>query len=700
MLRIRNAASRLVVLAAVLTALAAGCGEGSTEVKGSTDAGSAGGSEDGVISEDAGLTGDSNGTEDAAVAEDTATAVEDTAVTKDADDNDTGGADAADASAPVGCPGSAGCECSEASDCDQGVCIDTADGKKCAQTCTENCPGGSTCKKLGDGDVIFVCVPNFVSLCSPCETNSDCNAVNSTTLCLDYGKNGKFCGGTCKSNGDCPTNYNCIDAPDNDTGKIFKQCKLAAKVSAGSGSTCSKDSECPADQSCNDGKCAIVTLPMCTCSKWATVFGKSTTCNTTNAFGTCTGKRTCTDKGMSDCSATEAKEETCNGVDDDCDGATDKLPASVTCTVATYLNDGSKSACTKDSDCSAEGEGCDEGQCKTFVGACAGEPKCDAKGGFVCANAKKAVVEACNGLDDDCDTDVDEDFGWAEPGTTKKLPLGAACGQGACAGGKVACVNLIKATCTTADKVSKEKCDDADNDCNGKVDDAACEDGDECTIDACDGKSGTCTNKPGADCDDSNACTTDSCNTASGKCVNKFYAGTCDDGDACTIGDTCKEVDGKGACVPGDKKKQCDDSNPCTDDSCDKDKGCVTLPNAVTQVCYTGADKTEDVGTCKAGIRYCSKGQLGDKCVGEVVPNKTEACDTKDDNCNGSTDEGCSAKGLQAFTSTVSGTMDGGKSGKKLYVHIDGDGPAGKSVGTKNTLWSGFVAWLVGATGS
>jgi hypothetical protein len=83
-----------------------------------------------------------------------------------------------------------------------------------------------------------------------------------------------------------------------------------------------------------------------------------------------------------------------------------------------------------------------------------------------------------------------------------------------------------------------------------------CNDGDECTIDACD-PGGTCSNVA-RDCDDANDCTTDRCDPSAG-C--EYTALDCDDGNGCTT-DAC---DGSGCThVPLD----CDDADPCTVDSC------------------------------------------------------------------------------------------------------------------------------------
>ena len=628
---------------------------------------------------------DTTGTDTSAVDPDGAT----TDATVSADSGDAGGAP---------CPGGEGCECAANGDCDNGICLDTADGKVCAKKCVETCEKGFSCKSYGASDSVFVCVPTMTSLCSPCESDNECVVENNGALCLDYGTMGKFCGGSCKADDDCPTNYGCADVADKATGKLAKQCKLKKVVKAGSGGACTADNACQAGESCEDGKCAVVEQPMCTCSKWATAFGKKTTCSNTNSAGTCSGVRTCTEKGMGDCTAAVPAVETCNDLDDDCDGKIDALPASVTCTVATYLDQGSKKACKSDSECSGD-EGCDaaDGKCKVLIGACPGKPKCATGGVMLCTDAKQPKQESCNGDDDNCDGTVDEGFEWTDPVTNGALGIGAICGSGACAGGKVVCETLLQAVCSTATKITKETCDGADNDCDGDTDEESCDDGDACTSDSCDGK--TCENKAGAACDDGNACTTDSCDAKTGKCVYLFYTGSCDDNNACTVGDACAEATGKEPfCLPGATTKVCDDNNLCTDDSCEADKGCVTLANAATKTCFDADAKVVGVGLCKAGLQYCTNGALDTTCVGQVLPNKIEACDGKDDDCDGTTDEGCQAKSAEIFVSNTSGAVKDAK-GKGLYLHIGGDGPRGVSKGSKQTFWSGFVAWLSGLSG-
>ncbi|MFA4829679.1 MAG: MopE-related protein [Thermodesulfovibrionales bacterium] len=71
------------------------------------------------------------------------------------------------------------------------------------------------------------------------------------------------------------------------------------------------------------------------------------------------------------------------------------------------------------------------------------------------------------------------------------------------------------------------------------------------------------------------------------------------------------------------------------------DEGCSVCTNGETKACaYSGPSGTENKGICKAGTQTCVNGQWG-ACEGEVTPVEEVCGDNKDNNCDGNTDEGC-----------------------------------------------------------
>lgn len=92
------------------------------------------------------------------------------------------------------------------------------------------------------------------------------------------------------------------------------------------------------------------------------------------------------------------------------------------------------------------------------------------------------------------------------------------------------------------------------------------------------------------------------------------------------------------------------------------DAGCEA---GATMTCaYTGPSGTAGVGVCKAGVRTCTGGAFG-ACAGEVLPG-TESCNGLNDDCDGSTDEGCPATatigdpttGMTGYGSASGGTLN------------------------------------------
>jgi len=94
---------------------------------------------------------------------------------------------------------------------------------------------------------------------------------------------------------------------------------------------------------------------------------------------------------------------------------------------------------------------CGTGACQRTVNNCvAGVPQ-------TCTPGTPAT-ETCNNIDDDCDGTVDDNLGTLT------------CGQGACQRSAPACVNGVPGTCTPGSP-NPETCNGLDDDCDGLVDD-------------------------------------------------------------------------------------------------------------------------------------------------------------------------------------------------------------------------------------
>lgn len=169
--------------------------------------------------------------------------------------------------------------------------------------------------------------------------------------------------------------------------------------------------------------------------------------------------------------------------------------------------------------------------------------------------------------------------------------VGETCSNGKCLGG-VAAVCDDKSICTT------DSCDKVTGKCvfAPVAEGAICNDNSACTSnDAC--AKGVCTGKATV-CDDKIACTTDTCNPIDGKCAfsKTPIGGACEDGNICTINDTCDVL---GTCKAG-IVNPCSDNNVCTSDSC--------VLNACKNVAVSGF--CEDGNPCTGG-EVCALGKCG-----------------------------------------------------------------------------------------
>ncbi len=157
-----------------------------------------------------------------------------------------------------------------------------------------------------------------------------------------------------------------------------------------------------------------------------------------NCTGTCrSGVQTCSGNMLGACVGEVGPgTELCNGLDDDCDGMTDEPFPGL-------------------------GGSCTNGQ----QGVClqTGTLVCNANGTGTACTAPTVTpgIEVCNLLDDDCDGNVDEMLG---------APIGTACGgSGSCTGGMFACV-AGQVVCQGNMGGMAEVCNGVDDDCDGQVD--------------------------------------------------------------------------------------------------------------------------------------------------------------------------------------------------------------------------------------
>ena len=129
---------------------------------------------------------------------------------------------------------------------------------------------------------------------------------------------------------------------------------------------------------------------------------------------------------------------------------------------------------------------------------------------------------------------------------------------------------VADADCADGEPCTVAYCDATTGVCvyDAVADGTPCDDQNVCTWhDVC--VAGQCTGGP-CDCDDGNPCTDDIVDPAVG-CVHvPLQEAPCDDGDVCTVGDSCRQ----GVCV-GATPRNCDDGNPCTADACHPNVGCA-----------------------------------------------------------------------------------------------------------------------------
>ena len=585
------------------------------------------------------------------------------------DCNDSNGCSDDACDAKVGCTHVAnGAACSDANPCTVGdVCKNNACVGGAGTVCNDSNPCTTDSCNAGTG----VCV--FANNSIPCNDN---NACSQSDVCA-----GGVCGGVAVKcdDGNLCTNDSCN--------------ALSGCVNTPNAVPCFDGNACTANDVCAGGICKGVAINVgtlcddgnactndnCDPTSGCTHVNNTAACDDANgcttgdvcAAGKCTsGSNTCACAQDSDC-AVQEDGNFCNGT-----LFCNKVALPYKCVV----NPKTIVTCDASADTS-----CTKNTCAVGTGKCGFLPinegnACDADGsvctvadsckGGVCASGSKLNCDDGNLCSDDA---CNSKTGCTHVGNASPCSDGNACTVGdACANS--GCAAGPAAVCNDGNGCTADSCDKITGKCLFSNNSLPCDDGSACSqADTCVG--GGCVGTP-ANCNDGNLCTNDSCNPKTG-CVNTANTLACNDGNACTINDICGGSVCAGTGVSA--SALCDDGNPCTTEACDPKTGCLHNNNAAScddgNGCTTGdacagGKCVSGVNTCGCAIDAdCASQEDGNFCNGTLFCDKSAlpyAC-----NINPKTVVACDVSGDTpcSKTSCVAGT------GKCLANNVNNGGP-------------------------
>ena len=450
---------------------------------------------------------------------------------------------------PLGAP------CNDNDDCGWGYCIEGPDGSVCTHTCVEDCPQGWTCKgvTLYGSDPEFICLPGYWDACLPCSDDLECGLDGD--LCVSIGGEGLFCALACEAEEDCPMGYSC-DVVVTQEGDEAKKC--------------------------------LPVTGSCTCRPGNQ--GEAKVCEVINEYGVCPGEQVCLGvEGWSACEAPPPSPETCDGQDNDCNGAVDD-----------GFSDTDDDGLADCIDLDDDNDNVDDGADNCPLDYNPGQYDFDE-----------------DGLGNNCDLDDDGDD---DPDVLDCAPLEPLAYHGA-----------------------DEVCDGVDNNCNGQVDEGFADQDLDGMANCVDPDDDNDAQEDPVDCDPLNANVyagaLEACDGLDNDCNGKVDEGFIDtdgDGDA-----DCTDVDTDGDGDPD--TSDCQVFNPAIYHGAEE--GCDGIDNNCNgQVDEGFADGDKD------GLANCvdpdddNDGDLDDS---DCAPNDAsmynggqEQCDGIDNNCNGKVDEG------------------------------------------------------------
>ncbi len=230
----------------------------------------------------------------------------------------------------------------------------------------------------------------------------------------------------------------------------------------------------------------------------------------------------------------------------------------------------------------------------------------DGGGGTTCAlDADCDDLDACNGVE----TCV---ASRCEAGTVVSCDDRVACTQDTCDPGDGTCTNepddlLCGAglACDRLDGCAPPRACTIDSDCDDSI---FCNGPERCDL------AFGCRRGDPPSCDDGQACTVDACDATADACASTTDDTRCDDGLVCNGDEVCAPIDpgadGEG-CAAG-APLACDDGIACTVDACDEAaSGCSPTPTAAL---------------CDDGV-FCNGAEICDVAMGGCRPGPTPTCD-------------------------------------------------------------------------
>jgi hypothetical protein len=534
--------------------------------------------------------------------------------------------------------------------CGDGICQEGENPLNCPDDCSAVC-GNSECEYGENPDN---CPNDCENPCgngeceqgeNPFNCPEDCGAVCGNDEC-EYGEDPDGCPADCKNpcgNGECDTGENSFNCPEDcgsacgneecEYGEDPESCPADCAPACGDGTCdsgeqtgCPQDccANCDDDLECTEGKCP----------------GEGKDCIQVVKEGFCLINNVCYTGGAEKpgnscllCEPAVSKEEWQSAAGEPCD---DDNP----CTVEDSCNDegacgGAEKVCDDYNLCTLD-------WCSPETGCVYDNQPGDCDDSELCTFPDKCTDGECNGTPYSCDDDLE-------------CTVDECLGDGTCTNTLQAGFCLIANSCFAHQDLNPDStclwCNAYEIPSEWSVHaDAACNDGNQCTLeDTCDAD-GNCTGLD-KDCDDYNTCTVDWCSPDSG-CLHDPQPGDCNDDNSCTHPDKCQE----GTCTG--TPYSCDDNLDCTLDECLGGGDCTNTLQAgfclIDGVCYAHQDPNPgnlclwcnayegQSGWSHHNNVACDDGSLcteGDICTdGSCVPGQSPDCDDSntctEDTCN------------------------------------------------------------------